>query len=45
MVGMCQNQGWKHQSNSKGRMVNIIDLPYPLGKETKVSLPDTKLSI
>ena len=33
----------RKKSNKIGRMANITDLPYPVGKETKVSLPDTKL--
>ena len=40
------DQGQKCQSNNKRdkvRMVNTIDLPYPVGKETKLSMPDNSL--
>ena len=44
MVGI--NQGRKRRSNNKARkvrMVNTIDLPYPVGKEMKLSVPDNSL--
>ena len=33
------------KSNNKGSIAKTTDFPYPVGKETKVSLPDTKVAM